>query len=97
MLINLLHLFPLKTAAFIDKHRAQLIQDVSEVMVIVEELGEMVHSQTYSVIEAQVISQDKMRALYQRTLRPGGVKAKAAFYDALKKHHPTLMERLGGK
>lgn len=89
-------LYSLKTAAFVDKHKAQLIQDVSEVMVITEELGEMVHSQTYSVIEAKEISQDKMRVLYQRTLRPGGVKAKAAFYDALRKHHATLMERLGG-
>lgn len=72
-----------------------LIQDVSEVMAITEELGDMVHGETYSVVEAKETSQQKMRVLYQRTFRAGGVRVKAAFYDALKKHQPELMERLG--
>ncbi|KAM7003428.1 ankyrin repeat and protein kinase domain-containing protein 1 [Tautogolabrus adspersus] len=83
-------------AKFIDEKRAELIQVVSEVMAITEELGEMVHGETYSVIEAKPTSAEKMRALYQRTLRSGGEKVKAAFFDALKKHHPTIVERLGG-
>ncbi|XP_060891158.1 receptor-interacting serine/threonine-protein kinase 3-like isoform X2 [Labrus mixtus] len=83
-------------AKFIDDNRAELIQVVSEVMAITEELGEMVHGETYSVIEAKPTSTERMRALYLRTLRSGGQKVKAAFFDALKKHHPSIVERLGG-
>lgn len=72
-----------------------LIQDVSEVMAIAEELGDMVHGETYSRVEAKGTSQEKMRVLYQRTIRAGGLKVTAAFYDALKKHQPELVERLG--
>ncbi|KAM7414442.1 hypothetical protein PAMA_019319 [Pampus argenteus] len=83
-------------AKFVDDKRAELIQKVSEVMAITEELGRMVHDEAYSQIEAQQTSQDKMRVLYQRTFRSGVIKVKAAFYDALKKHEPELVERLGG-
>ncbi|AWP08572.1 putative receptor-interacting serine/threonine-protein kinase 3-like [Scophthalmus maximus] len=83
-------------AKFIDDNRAVLIQDVSEVMAIVDELGDMVHSETYSAIEAKQTSQEKMRALFLETFRPGGVTVKAAFYTVLKRHHPRLVERLGG-
>lgn len=61
-------------------------------MAIAEELGDMVHGETYSLIEAKHTSQDKMRVLYQSTFRSGGEKVKAAFYDALKKHHPRLVD-----
>ncbi|XP_063337233.1 receptor-interacting serine/threonine-protein kinase 3-like [Pelmatolapia mariae] len=83
-------------AKFVDKNRAKLIQEVSEVLAIAEELGDLVHPEAYSKIEATPTSQEKMRVLFQRTLRSGGGKAKAAFFDALKKHHPKLVERLGG-
>ncbi|XP_070763948.1 ankyrin repeat and protein kinase domain-containing protein 1-like [Enoplosus armatus] len=83
-------------AMFVDDKRAMLIRDVSEVMAIAEQLGDMVHVETYSRIEAKETSQGKMRVLYQMTLRSGGVMVKAAFYDALKKHQPSLVERLGG-
>lgn len=75
--------------------RAKLIQNVSEVMAIVDELGDMVHSETYSVIERKPTSQDKMRELFQRAFRPGGVTVKAAFYDILKRDHLSLVKRLG--
>ncbi|GAA6229005.1 receptor-interacting serine/threonine-protein kinase 3-like [Lates japonicus] len=84
-------------AKFVDDNRMELIQDVSNVMAIVDQLGlKMVHDETYSVIEAELTSQMKMRVLFQKTLRPGGVTVKAAFYDALKKYHPHLVERLSG-
>lgn len=84
-------------AKFVDDNRATLIQRVAEVMAIAEELGNMVHSEAYSVIEAKDTSQNKMRVLYQRTLRSGGEMVKAAFYDALEKHESDLVESLGGK
>lgn len=81
-------------AKFIDDNRAKLIQNVSEVMAITEELGDMVHAETYSLIDTKATNQDKMRVLYQRTLPAGGVVVKAAFYDALRDHQPKLVERL---
>ncbi|XP_034541434.1 receptor-interacting serine/threonine-protein kinase 3-like [Notolabrus celidotus] len=83
-------------AKFVDDNRPELIQVISEVMAITEELGDMVHNETYQRIEAEPTSTEKIRVLYQRTLRSGGEKVKAAFFDALKKHHPRLVERLGG-
>lgn len=83
-------------AKFVDGKRAALIQEVFLVMTIVDELGDMVHRETYSIIEAKDRNQEKMRALYQAILQPGGVKVKAAFYDSLKKHHPEIVEKLGG-
>uniref|UniRef100_A0A7N8XM57 CARD domain-containing protein n=1 Tax=Mastacembelus armatus TaxID=205130 RepID=A0A7N8XM57_9TELE len=71
-------------AKFIDNNKAELIKSVSEVMAIVDKLGNMVQSETYSVIKAQRTSQDKVRVLLQRTLHSGGAKVKAAFYDILK-------------
>nr|XP_024659098.1 receptor-interacting serine/threonine-protein kinase 3 isoform X3 [Maylandia zebra] len=85
-----------KAADFVDKNRATLIKEVSEVLAIAEELGDLVHPEAYSNIRAKPTSQDKMRELFQRTLRSGGWRVKAAFFDALKKHHPKLVERLGG-
>ncbi|TKS73362.1 Receptor-interacting serine/threonine-protein kinase 4 [Collichthys lucidus] len=74
-------------AKFVDDQRTDLIQTVSAVMPIVEELGNMVHSEIYSEIESKSTSQDKMRKIYNTVLRSGGEKVKAAFYDALQKHH----------
>ncbi|XP_070687127.1 receptor-interacting serine/threonine-protein kinase 3-like [Pempheris klunzingeri] len=83
-------------AKFVDDNRAVLIQDVSEVMAIAEELGDMVHPETYLEIDGKATSQGKMRVLYNKTFRSGGVIVKAAFFDVLKKHHPRLVERLDG-
>lgn len=82
-------------AKFIDGNMTELIQSVSEVMPLVEELGDMVHQETYSVINAKMTSQEKMRVLYKSPFRSGGMKVKAAFYDVLKTHHWVLVERLG--
>ncbi|XP_073328423.1 receptor-interacting serine/threonine-protein kinase 3-like [Pagrus major] len=76
---------------FVDDKRATLIQDVSEVMAIADELDDMVHPETYSKIAAVRTSQEQMRMLYMSAFRSGGRKVKAAFYDALKKHHPQLV------
>lgn len=83
------------SAKFVDHHRPELIKKVSKVLAISEELRDMVHDETYSLIKAKEICQDKMRVLYGETLRSGGDRVKAAFYDALKKHEPNLMQELG--
>ncbi|KAM3608957.1 uncharacterized protein V6R79_007414 [Siganus canaliculatus] len=79
-------------AKFIDDNRGSLIQGVTEVMPIVEELGAMVHPEAYAVIYAEKMSQNKMRELYQKVLPPGGMRVKAALYDAIAKHHPHLIQ-----
>ncbi|XP_055365402.1 receptor-interacting serine/threonine-protein kinase 3-like isoform X2 [Betta splendens] len=84
-------------AKFVDGKMAELVQRVPEVTAIVDQLGTMVHSETYSVIESKATSQDKMRTLYRRTLHSGGVKVKAAFYDILIKDYPDLVTSLGGE
>ncbi|XP_068579477.1 receptor-interacting serine/threonine-protein kinase 3-like isoform X2 [Cebidichthys violaceus] len=83
-------------AKFVDVNKATLIQDVAMVMAITEELGDMVHPEAYSLIDAAVTTQKQMRVLYQKSLHSGGEEVKAAFYDALKKHQPALVKRLGG-
>ncbi|XP_013763694.1 apoptosis-associated speck-like protein containing a CARD [Pundamilia nyererei] len=83
-------------AKFVDKNRATLIKEVSEVLAIAEELGDLVHPEAYSNIRATPTSGDKMRELFEGPLRSGGWRVKAAFFNALKKHHPELVERLGG-
>lgn len=83
-------------AKFVMENRAKLIEAVSEVMAITDDLGTMVHGETYARIDAKDTSREKMRVLYERTLRQGVVKVQAAFFDALKKHHPALVEKLGG-
>ncbi|KAM3610081.1 uncharacterized protein V6R79_025031 [Siganus canaliculatus] len=78
-------------AKFIDDNKASLVQGVKEVMPIVEELGAMVHTEAYAVIYHEQVSQNKMRELYQKVLPPGGMRVKAALYDAIAKHHPHLI------
>ncbi|XP_039665422.1 receptor-interacting serine/threonine-protein kinase 3-like isoform X3 [Perca fluviatilis] len=82
-------------AKFVENNRAELIQRVIEVMAITEELGDMVNPEAYSCVEAKATTQAQMRVLYSGPIRSGGVVVKAAFYNALKKHHPELVKRLG--
>lgn len=64
-------------------------------MAIVDKLGDMVHSETYSVIRSKPTSQDKMRELFHSTFRSGGVQVKAAFYNILRNDHRYLVKSLG--
>ena len=86
---HLLFVHPL-TAKFVDKHRANIIQEVSMVMAITEHLGNMVQPETYSEIQVKAKNQDKLRVLYS-ILHSGGVRIKAAFYDGLEIHEPNLL------
>ncbi|XP_047203274.1 receptor-interacting serine/threonine-protein kinase 3-like isoform X1 [Girardinichthys multiradiatus] len=82
---------------FVDDMREDIIQETKDVMALVEELRKigMVHKETYSTIKAKETSQDKMRELFRQTLRAGGDTVKAAFYDALKKHEPSMLNSIG--
>jgi len=80
----------------VDAKSAKLIQRVTSVMAIADELksNDMLHKEKYDEIKAEKTSQDKMRMLFD-SLKSGGDKVKKAFYDLLEKHQPQLFEDLG--
>ena len=82
-------------AKFVDDKMPDLVQDTCQVMAIIDEVRHMFHKEAYSTIKAEKTTQEKMRALYDGPFRSGGEELKAAVYDALKKHEPQLMRRLG--
>ncbi|XP_030282045.1 uncharacterized protein LOC115586813 [Sparus aurata] len=81
---------------FVDDNRADLIQEVTLVVKIAEDLKDMVNPETYDKIAAKETSQDQMRLLYRSVLDSVGKKVKAAFYDALKRNHYHLVKKHGG-
>lgn len=80
-----------------DEHRVELIQRVSNIEPILEELKEkIIQQEAYDEIRAQQTPQEKMRALYNGPLKAGDA-AKEAFYQSLKKHEKMLIEDLSWK
>ncbi|KAM3609784.1 uncharacterized protein V6R79_020302 [Siganus canaliculatus] len=78
-------------AKFIDDNMTYFIRGVKEVMAVVDELGALVHHETYNAILAKTSPWEQMRLIYRKVLPPGGVRAKIALYNAIAKHHPLLM------
>lgn len=86
--------FPSGQEHFVDAHEAKLIQRVSNIEPILDELkGKIIQQEAYDKIRAQQTPQEKMRALYNGPLKAGDA-AKEAFYQSLKKHEPTLIDDL---
>ncbi|XP_030634338.1 tripartite motif-containing protein 16-like [Chanos chanos] len=79
----------------VDEQRAELIQRVTMVMPIADELLSlgMLHEETYSQISAARTSQEKMRELFT-ALHSGGDRVKSAFYCALRDNQPHLLQGL---
>lgn len=84
-------------AQYVKKNHAVLIQRVTSVMPIADELRnkDMIHPETYAEIAAEKTNQKKMRKLYE-ALEAGGDRVKIDFYYALKNHEPFLFKDLGG-
>lgn len=78
-----------------DEHRLDLIQRVSNIEPILDELlqGEIIQQEAYDQIRAQQTPQERMRALYNGPLKAGDA-SKEAFYQSLKKHEPMLVKDL---
>uniref|UniRef100_A0A3P9LMT8 Protein kinase domain-containing protein n=1 Tax=Oryzias latipes TaxID=8090 RepID=A0A3P9LMT8_ORYLA len=81
-------------ANFVDSKMTDLLQKTTKIMLIVKELGDMVHREAYAEIEEQNTSYKKMIEFWDGPLHSGGTPVKAAFYDTLKKHEPELLMNL---
>ncbi|ROL48806.1 NACHT, LRR and PYD domains-containing protein 1a [Anabarilius grahami] len=81
---------------FLANHRSELIQRVTRVMPIVDELlaQHMLNYQTYARIRRAPTNQEQMTELY-KALDEGGYDVKSAFYFALRKYEPHLFCYLG--
>ncbi|XP_025051503.1 apoptosis-associated speck-like protein containing a CARD [Alligator sinensis] len=81
---------------FIDRHRKSLIDRVTTVSPILDELhGDVLQPEQYDTIRSQRTSQEKMRSLYD-CVRGWNVACKDKFYAALKKHEQHLVADLEG-
>ncbi|KAK7159703.1 hypothetical protein R3I94_005902 [Phoxinus phoxinus] len=86
-----------KEAKFVDDNFAKLIERVTSVMPIADELRskDMLHGEKYDEIKAEKTNQEKMRKLFE-SLNCGGDTVKKAFYYLLEKDQPQLFKDLGG-
>ncbi|XP_048120891.1 NACHT, LRR and PYD domains-containing protein 3-like isoform X1 [Alosa alosa] len=84
-----------EAAVFVDRHRAELIARVGNVMPIADVLLSkgLVHPERYSEIRAAATSEAKMREIYE-CLRSAGAEGKAAFYGVLLQEEPHLLQDL---
>ncbi|XP_055359491.1 apoptosis-associated speck-like protein containing a CARD isoform X2 [Betta splendens] len=80
---------------FVDKHRLELTNRVSNVGAILDELldADVIQQEQYDEIHALPTSQAKMRALYSGPLRAAKA-CKDAFYKILEKNEPYLINDL---
>lgn len=80
-----------KEAAWVDRNRAELIQKVTSVMPIADQMLQqgMIHKERYAIIEAAPTSMEKMRELYKAFTCP---EVKSAFYRILQDVEPVTHE-----
>ncbi|XP_069571098.1 apoptosis-associated speck-like protein containing a CARD isoform X1 [Brachyistius frenatus] len=83
-----------KDQHFVDKHRNELIQRVSNVGPILDELlTKVIQQERYDAIRAVKPSQEQMRDIYGVLLK-AGTDAKDIFYNILQKHEKCLLQDL---
>ncbi|KAL4601535.1 hypothetical protein GN956_G25827 [Arapaima gigas] len=85
----------LSAAAFVDQHRIALIERVTLVDPILDQLSPLIHPEACDRVRAAATSQEKMRLLYD-SFRSGGVEVKSRFFEILKNIHPHLVRDLHG-
>ncbi|XP_074508920.1 apoptosis-associated speck-like protein containing a CARD isoform X1 [Sebastes fasciatus] len=84
---------------FVDKHRSQLIDRVSDVAPILDQLLDenVIRQGCYDEILAIPTTRDKMRKLYSGPLNAAGPVGKDVFYKILEKYEPFLIDELKKK
>ncbi|KAM6936159.1 apoptosis-associated speck-like protein containing a CARD isoform 1-T1 [Lycodopsis pacificus] len=83
-------------ADFVDKHRAALIDRVSNIGPILDELfeKEVITQEAYDEILAIHTNREKMRKLYSGPLNSAGPKGKEVFYKFLERTEKYLIDHL---
>ncbi|XP_076608363.1 NACHT, LRR and PYD domains-containing protein 3-like [Chaetodon auriga] len=81
-----------REAEWVDNNRAKLIQSVTSVINIADEMFQLriIHNEMYANIKAARTSQEQMRELYRALT---SVKAKSAFYTILQEIHPDICKK----
>uniref|UniRef100_A0A667X487 PYD and CARD domain containing n=1 Tax=Myripristis murdjan TaxID=586833 RepID=A0A667X487_9TELE len=81
---------------FVDKHRTALIQRVSTVPSLLDELLDsgVIKQEGYNTVMAQATSQAMMRELYKGPLNACGPSGKDIFYEILVELEPVLISDL---
>lgn len=84
---------------FVDKHKDELIQRVSNIAPILDNLltRKVVSEEIYDEIRVMSTTQKKMRELFSGPLRAGGASCKDIFYQLLEEHEAFLVEDLKNK
>lgn len=80
---------------FVDERRSKLIQRVSNITPILDDLlqKDFIDEEVYADIRAHKTSQEKMRNLLSHIVKDGDT-SKEAFYQVLRKHQKMLIENL---
>uniref|UniRef100_A0A3P9DKC0 Pyrin domain-containing protein n=1 Tax=Maylandia zebra TaxID=106582 RepID=A0A3P9DKC0_9CICH len=84
---------------FVDKHRVELIQRVSNIEQILDELQykEVIDQEQYDKFRALPTSQGRMRELYSGPLKASAASCKDIFYESLLANEKFLVEDLSKK
>ncbi|KAK0146134.1 Apoptosis-associated speck-like protein containing a CARD [Merluccius polli] len=84
---------------FVDRHRSSLIQRISLVAAILDQLlyHKVVSQEHYDTILAKATQQDQVRELYSGALRSSGTRGKDIFLSVLEELEPFLIEDLRGQ
>ncbi|XP_039662297.1 uncharacterized protein LOC120562581 isoform X2 [Perca fluviatilis] len=87
---------PVQGQHFVDKHRTKLIERVSNIAAILDELlyKDVIQQETYDKIRVLPTCQEKMRELYSGPLKAGGIRCKDKFYNILEIKEQYLVDEL---
>ncbi|XP_037640182.1 apoptosis-associated speck-like protein containing a CARD isoform X3 [Sebastes umbrosus] len=84
---------PIQGQHFVDRHRAELIDRVSEIPSILDQLldKKIIRQESYDKILAIPTNQDRMRKLFSGPLNAAGRDGKEVFYRILQKEESSLI------
>ena len=84
---------------FVDRHRSSLVQRISSVAAILDQLldQKVVSQEQYDTILVKATRQDQVRELYRGALRSSGTRGKDIFLRVLEETDHLLIEDLRGQ
>ncbi|XP_069838388.1 NACHT, LRR and PYD domains-containing protein 1b allele 2-like isoform X2 [Dendropsophus ebraccatus] len=80
---------------FIDKHSPELIQNVTNIMPVLDDLkkNDLLTGESYNTVKSQKTSQDKMRSLLDFG-KQWGSRDQNTLYQALKRHNKSCIKKI---